>query len=235
MNWGSLESFPVSWRCGCRQKAPQMRRTVVADSPVWAAIERVDQWVASGGVLLQGGDDHPLDVGVADRARRPGARLVEQALQPGLDKAGAPLADRLGRHPDPLGHRQVAHALPRQEDHPRPPGRARSRSWCAGSSPRASARCSSLIDSGAFGRPDRHRPKPPTSLATRREGGDRINRGSAVDGHTIAGKPPVSRANRRGSARRRVSTLPGVPRRVSGAYAGSSAVSRGGGSISVAA
>lgn len=51
MNRGSLESFQVSVRCGCSEKAPQMRRIVEADKPVWAAIERVDQWLASAGAL----------------------------------------------------------------------------------------------------------------------------------------------------------------------------------------
>jgi hypothetical protein len=50
MNWGSLESFQVSLRWGWSAKAPQMRRIVEADSPVWAASERVDQWVASRGL-----------------------------------------------------------------------------------------------------------------------------------------------------------------------------------------
>ena len=49
-NSGSLDSVKVSERCGCRQKAVQMRRIVVCEKPVTPAIERIDQWVASAGV-----------------------------------------------------------------------------------------------------------------------------------------------------------------------------------------
>jgi len=39
----------VSIRCGCSAKARQIRLTALCESPVAAAIERVDQWVASAG------------------------------------------------------------------------------------------------------------------------------------------------------------------------------------------
>ena len=51
-NSGSVESLNVSLRCGCRPKAAQIRRMVVCDRPVAAAIERIDQWVASFGVVF---------------------------------------------------------------------------------------------------------------------------------------------------------------------------------------
>ena len=38
-------------RCGCRPNAAQIRRIVVCDSPASAAIERIDQWAASFGVV----------------------------------------------------------------------------------------------------------------------------------------------------------------------------------------
>jgi len=44
--------------------------------PVAAAIERVDQWVASAGGLLERLHDHVLDVCVGDRAWLSGPRLV---------------------------------------------------------------------------------------------------------------------------------------------------------------
>ena len=50
MNCGSLESFHVSWRCGCKPNARQIRETAVWESPTSAAIDRVDQCVASFGV-----------------------------------------------------------------------------------------------------------------------------------------------------------------------------------------
>jgi hypothetical protein len=50
MNCGSLDSLNVSVRCGLSPNARQIRRTLVGDIPVWRAISRVDQWVASVGV-----------------------------------------------------------------------------------------------------------------------------------------------------------------------------------------
>ena len=51
MNNGSLLSLNVSTRCGFSPNARQIRPTVDFDSPVSAAIEARDQWVASRGVL----------------------------------------------------------------------------------------------------------------------------------------------------------------------------------------
>lgn len=43
MNNGSVDSFHVSTRCGCRPNARQIREIAVWDIPVAAAIDRVDQ------------------------------------------------------------------------------------------------------------------------------------------------------------------------------------------------
>ena len=51
MNCGSFESFQVSWRCGCSPNAFQIRSTADCVSPTSRAIERVDQCVASFGVV----------------------------------------------------------------------------------------------------------------------------------------------------------------------------------------
>src|SRR3546814_1137850 len=51
-NSGSVDSLNVSDRCGCRPNAPQIRRMVVCDSPDLAAMERIDQCVASLGVVF---------------------------------------------------------------------------------------------------------------------------------------------------------------------------------------
>ena len=48
---GSPESLKVCERCGCSPKAFRMHRIVVCERPLSPAIERVDQWVASGGVV----------------------------------------------------------------------------------------------------------------------------------------------------------------------------------------
>ncbi len=50
-NKGSVDSLKVSNRCGCRPKAFQIRRIVVCEYPVSAAMDRIDQWVASFGVV----------------------------------------------------------------------------------------------------------------------------------------------------------------------------------------
>jgi hypothetical protein len=46
-----LGQLKVSWRCGCRPNARQIRDTAVCVRPTSLAIERVDQCVASFGVL----------------------------------------------------------------------------------------------------------------------------------------------------------------------------------------
>ena len=46
-NCGSLDSFQVSWRCGCSPNAFQIRSTADCVRPTSRAIERVDQCVAS--------------------------------------------------------------------------------------------------------------------------------------------------------------------------------------------
>ena len=51
MNSGSRLSFHASCRCGARPKARQIRDTADCDSPSCAARDRVDQCVASAGVL----------------------------------------------------------------------------------------------------------------------------------------------------------------------------------------
>jgi hypothetical protein len=51
MNCGSRESFHVSWRCGCSPNARQIRETALCERPSSAASERVDQCVASLGVV----------------------------------------------------------------------------------------------------------------------------------------------------------------------------------------
>ena len=51
MNSGSLDSFQVSTLCGASPNARHTRDTVDCDIPRWAAIDRVDQCVASFGAF----------------------------------------------------------------------------------------------------------------------------------------------------------------------------------------
>ena len=81
-----------------------------ASSPTSAAIERVDQCVASFGVRLQRLDDHLLDLGVADLARLPRPRLVGQPIESMLDKPLPPLRDRVALIPETPGDLDVVRA-----------------------------------------------------------------------------------------------------------------------------
>jgi hypothetical protein len=50
-NSRSLDNLNVWLRCGCKPSADHIRRIVVWEKPVSAAIERIDQCVASAGVV----------------------------------------------------------------------------------------------------------------------------------------------------------------------------------------
>ncbi len=64
----------------------------VWEKPVAAAIERVDQCGWARRALLQGLDDHRLDVFACDLVRFARARLIVQAVDALLDKAAPPAA-----------------------------------------------------------------------------------------------------------------------------------------------
>jgi hypothetical protein len=50
-NSGSFDNLNVWLRCGCKPNAAHIRRIVVWEKPVSPAIERIDQCVASTGVV----------------------------------------------------------------------------------------------------------------------------------------------------------------------------------------
>src|SRR5215211_3963671 len=108
MNWGSVASLNASVSCGLSPNARQIRLTAVWFLPSTRARDRVDQWVASVGVIsrvvtmtrsmwsslsLRGGS---------------GPWLVHQALQPTGDNPPAPLDDRGPGHAEVLGDLAVA-------------------------------------------------------------------------------------------------------------------------------
>ncbi len=110
-NSGSLDSLKVWLRCGCNPKAFHIRRIVICEKPVSAAIDRIYQCVAGAQRAL----DHGRNLIVADRARPAGARFVEQPVNAIGQKTLAPFAHRvlmnakLGRHdlaPQPIGTAQ---------------------------------------------------------------------------------------------------------------------------------
>lgn len=51
VNSGSFDNLNVWLRCGCKPNAAHIRRIVVWEKPVSPAIERIDQCVASTGVV----------------------------------------------------------------------------------------------------------------------------------------------------------------------------------------
>src|SRR5215211_9501493 len=96
MNCGSGESLNASVWCGLSANARQIRLTADWLIPVAAAIERVDQCVASFGCLLERLHDHPLHLLVRDRARLARPRLVMQPVNPAPREPSPPPADRVG-------------------------------------------------------------------------------------------------------------------------------------------
>src|SRR5829696_6132461 len=100
MNWGSLDSLKVSVSCGLSRNAFQIRPTVDLLSPDRLAIDARDQWVASVGGLLQGGDHHRLDLLVADSPGCARPWLIDQPLQSAGHKPRPPLTHRRQRHPE---------------------------------------------------------------------------------------------------------------------------------------
>ena len=91
-NSGSLDSLNVWLRCGCKPNAAHIRRIVVWEKPVSAAIERIDQCVASAGVV-RNVRDHRGNLIVVDGSRAARACLVKQAITAVLQKSATPLAN----------------------------------------------------------------------------------------------------------------------------------------------
>ena len=119
-NCGSVDSLNVSWRCGLSPNARQIREIADWLIPVAAAIDRVDQCVASTGLDSRVLHDHLLDCLIGHRARRTGTRLVGQPLKPVLHKPGPPLADGDLVDPQQLGDRGVGVTLGAGQHDPRP-------------------------------------------------------------------------------------------------------------------
>ena len=133
---GSVESLNVWDRYGCGPKVVQMRRIVVCDSPVAAAIERVEQWVASFAVrrlqsstgrshllrrphlTVQRALDNLRHLFIRDRAGAAGAVFVGQPLDAVTHKRPAPLAHRVSIHAPPRGDLVARQAFGAEQDHP---------------------------------------------------------------------------------------------------------------------
>ena len=107
-NSGSLDSLKVSTRCGCRPKAPQMRCTVVTETPVARAIERRLQWVAFSGTVSSVRVTTSAILSSPILARCAGPRLVVEPLKTPLGKAGSPEADGPPRDAQLPRNRRVA-------------------------------------------------------------------------------------------------------------------------------
>jgi len=68
---------------------------VVWEKPVSAAIERIDQCVASAGVVRNVRSITAANLVVVYRSRSAGANLVKQTIAAILQKSAAPLANRM--------------------------------------------------------------------------------------------------------------------------------------------
>ena len=97
-NSGSPDSLKVSERCGCTLKAAHIRRIVVCDSPLSQAIERIDQWVASAGVVSSVRSMTSATCSSVSVRGRPGRGSSDSTLDALLQEAAAPLADRVLVH-----------------------------------------------------------------------------------------------------------------------------------------
>jgi len=101
MNSGSRLSLKAWLRCGCREKARQMRLMLLWLSPATWARERVDQWVAAGDWLSKGARQHAFDFGIAQAAPGAGMGFIEQPIEAQKQEAFSPLAHRCQRDPYP--------------------------------------------------------------------------------------------------------------------------------------
>ena len=116
---GQRESFHVSWRWGCSPNARQIRDTALCESPTSAAIDLVDQCVASGGV-----DSSVLTITSSTRASltvrgRPGRGSSRSPSESLPDKPRPPLTHRLPMDRQPLRHLRVVQTLGRDQHDPR--------------------------------------------------------------------------------------------------------------------
>ena len=91
---GSVESLKVSSRCELQAEgAPYplpWRLTALSGHAARTPMGGV------GRFGLKGADDHCLNPGILDGARRPGSRLVPKSFKPMLGEAPPPLANRVG-------------------------------------------------------------------------------------------------------------------------------------------
>src|SRR6266478_9912793 len=73
-----------------------------------------------GGLRLKGADDHRLDPGILDGARRPRSRLVPKTFKPMLGEAPTPLANSVGINSEAGRHDLALLAFSTGQDDPSP-------------------------------------------------------------------------------------------------------------------
>src|SRR5438132_119812 len=112
-NIGSVESLKVSTRCGCRPKAPQMRCTLVTETPEALAIDRRLQWVASSGIVSS--VFVTTSVILSSPILRARTRLVIKPVQALFGEPPAPGPDRQPRYVELFRNRAVVQTFRRQQ------------------------------------------------------------------------------------------------------------------------
>ena len=102
-NNGSLESLNVTDTMRSYPKAFQILRIVVCESPVCAAIERIDQCVDLFRRGAEGALDHRGHLIIVDRPRSARTGLIQQAFDAIRHKAPTPLSDCVLVEPQFIG------------------------------------------------------------------------------------------------------------------------------------
>src|SRR5215204_1585014 len=115
--------------------------------------------------LLQGLDDHSLDVVVADRARGTRTRVVMEPVEAAFDEPSTPLADRRPMHTETRRDLDIAAAL-RAGQHDAAPQRQRLRRGMPSSPPRQRFRLVVIEDQRCLRTSRRCHDRLPSSLTT---------------------------------------------------------------------
>src|SRR5512142_2409388 len=119
-NRGSFDSLNVSARCGCSPRARQTRCTVSRLTPTRAAIVRVDQCVAPGGVSCNVTRTISSTVSAGIDGLRPRPSRTCALGQPLLGEPRPPRPHGARRHPHRGGDLHIRQAVRRHQQRLRP-------------------------------------------------------------------------------------------------------------------
>jgi hypothetical protein len=98
MNSGSVETLKISVRCGCSPKALPNAHHRGLRQPARLSHQTGTPVRCGHKPLVQHFRDHGPDLRIPHSSRRPGTRLMQQAVRAQLQKPAAPVAHRLPRY-----------------------------------------------------------------------------------------------------------------------------------------